>query len=162
MICTAETLEPLASRPKRPLSERCYAINTVVLVSFMQWVRTWPATRGLHGAWMGLLLLQIIRRVLPLVSADQWCHHILVHGRGACGKRRPLLAVIGQYPQRTNKHTHLHFYPMTVSFNQQRTNKHTHLHVYPMTVSFIQRRNYGCRRSTSAHPKPIRSAMDLS
>ncbi|CAM9150744.1 unnamed protein product [Ectocarpus sp. 12 AP-2014] len=44
----------------------CYAINTVVLVSFMQWVRTWPATRGLHGAWMGLLLLQIIRRVLPL------------------------------------------------------------------------------------------------
>lgn len=39
----------------------CYAINTVVLVSFMQWVRTWPAARGLHGAWMGLFLLQTIR-----------------------------------------------------------------------------------------------------
>ncbi|CAM9472831.1 unnamed protein product [Scytosiphon promiscuus] len=39
----------------------CYAVNTVILVSFMQWVRTWPATRGLHGAWMGLLVLQIIR-----------------------------------------------------------------------------------------------------
>lgn len=40
---------------------RSYAVNTVVLVTFMQWVRTWPATRGLHGAWMGLLLLQTIR-----------------------------------------------------------------------------------------------------
>ena len=45
------------------LLSRCYAINTVVLVSFMQWVRTWPAARGLHGAWMGLFLLQTIRFV---------------------------------------------------------------------------------------------------
>ncbi len=41
---------------------RCYAVNTLVLMSFMQWVRSWPAAHGLHGAWMGLLLLQTIRR----------------------------------------------------------------------------------------------------
>ncbi|CAM9378413.1 unnamed protein product, partial [Laminaria digitata] len=41
----------------------CYAVNTGVMVLFMQWVRTWPAARGLHGAWLGLLVLQILRVV---------------------------------------------------------------------------------------------------
>lgn len=27
----------------------------------MQWVKTWSAARGLQGAWLGLLLLQLLR-----------------------------------------------------------------------------------------------------
>lgn len=31
------------------------------MVAFMEYVKTWPLLRGLHGAWLGLLLLQILR-----------------------------------------------------------------------------------------------------
>lgn len=44
-----------------PVFVSCYAVNTLVMVGFMQWVKTWSAARGLQGAWLGLLLLQLLR-----------------------------------------------------------------------------------------------------
>ncbi|CAM9212103.1 unnamed protein product [Sphacelaria rigidula] len=51
----------LLARRRLQFLASCYAVNTVVMVGFMEIVKTWPASKGLHGAWMGLLLLQILR-----------------------------------------------------------------------------------------------------